>query len=179
MCNADWNDREKSGQSLSCVQLFATSWTVACQAALFLRFSGKNTGVDCHFLLLGILPTQESNPCLLLGRWILYHWATREVLSLKTFKFFLHILKCSVVTQSCPTLCDPMDCSPPGSSVHGILQARILEWVAISSFRGCSRPRDRTWAFRITGRCFTLWATKEAPYIFLNMDRKKNGHKAT
>ena len=49
--------------------------------------------------------------------------------------------KCSVV-QSCPTLCDPLDCSPPDSSVHGILQARILEWVAISSSRRSSRPRD-------------------------------------
>ena len=46
--------------------------------------------------------------------------------------------------QSCLTLCDAMDCSPPGSSVHGILQARILEWVAISSFRGSSRPWDQT-----------------------------------
>ena len=46
--------------------------------------------------------------------------------------------------QSCPTLCDPMDCSPPGFSVRGILQARILEWVAMSSSRGSSRPRDRT-----------------------------------
>jgi len=44
--------------------------------------------------------------------------------------------------QSCPTLCDPTDCSPPGSSVHGILQARILEWVAISFSRASSRPRD-------------------------------------
>ena len=44
-----------------------------------------------------------------------------------------------------PTLCDPMDCSPPGSSVHGILQATILEWVAISFCMGSSRPRDRTW----------------------------------
>ena len=46
--------------------------------------------------------------------------------------------------QLCPTLCDPMDCSPPGSSVHGILQARIVEWVAISFSRGYSRPRDHT-----------------------------------
>ena len=44
--------------------------------------------------------------------------------------------------QSCPTLCDPMDCSPPGSSFHGVLQASILEWVAISSSRGSSQPRD-------------------------------------
>ena len=46
--------------------------------------------------------------------------------------------------QSCPTLCDPMDCSPPGSSLHGILQAGILEWVAISSSKGSSQPRDPT-----------------------------------
>ena len=49
-----------------------------------------------------------------------------------------------LVAQSCLTLCDPVDCSPPGSSVHGILQARILEWVAMPSSRGSSRPRDRT-----------------------------------
>ena len=47
--------------------------------------------------------------------------------------------------QSCPTLCDPLDCSLPGSSVHGIFQARILEWVAISFSRGSSWPRDQTW----------------------------------
>ena len=46
--------------------------------------------------------------------------------------------------QSCLTLCDPVDCSLPDSSVHGILQARILEWVAISSSKGSSQPRDRT-----------------------------------
>ena len=47
--------------------------------------------------------------------------------------------------QSCPILCIPMDCSPPGSSVHGILQARILEWVAIPFSRGFSQPRNQTW----------------------------------
>ena len=46
--------------------------------------------------------------------------------------------------QSCPTLCDPMGCSPPGSSVHGILQARMLEWVAILSYRESSKARDQT-----------------------------------
>ena len=46
-----------------------------------------------------------------------------------------------VCAQLCPTLCDPMDCNPPGFSVHGILQARILEWVAISSSMGSSQPR--------------------------------------
>ena len=49
-----------------------------------------------------------------------------------------------VCAQSCPTLCNPMDCITPGSSVHGIFQARILEWVAISSSRGSSKPRDQT-----------------------------------
>ena len=53
-------------------------------------------------------------------------------------------MKWSEVAQSCPTLCDPMDCSPPGSSVHGIFQAWILEWVAISFSRGSSWPRDQT-----------------------------------
>ena len=48
----------------------------------------------------------------------------------------------SQVTQSCPTLCDPMDCSLPGSSVHGIFQAIVLEWIAISFSRGSSQPRD-------------------------------------
>ena len=59
-----------------------------------------------------------------------------------------------------PTLCDPMDCSPPGSSVHGILQTRILEWVTTLSSRGSSWPRDRTWIFCIAGRLFTVWATR-------------------
>ena len=57
--------------------------------------------------------------------------------------------------QSCPTLCDPMDCSPPGSSVQGILQARILEWVAISFSRGSYQPRDEIQVSHISGRPFT------------------------
>ena len=68
----------------------------------------------------------------------------------------------SEVAQLCPTLCDPMDCSPPGSSIHGILHARILEWVAISFSRGSSWPRDRTQVSCIAGRRFNLWATREA-----------------
>ena len=61
-------------------------------------------------------------------------------------------------------LCNPMDCSLPGSSVHGIFQARVLEWVAISFSRRSSRPKDRTWVSRIVGRRFTVWATR-ALYI--------------
>ena len=70
-------------------------------------------------------------------------------------------LQWSEVAQSCPTLCNPMDCSLPGSSVHGIFQARILEWVAISFSRRSSRPRDRTQVSRIVGRRFTVWVTRE------------------
>ena len=68
----------------------------------------------------------------------------------------------SKVAQSCPTLYDPVDCSLPSPSVHGIPQARILEWVAISFSRGSSRPRDWTWVSHIAGRRFTLWTTREA-----------------
>ena len=78
----------------------------------------------------------------------------------------------SEVAQSCLTLCDPVDCSPPGSSVHGILQARILEWVAISFSRGSSQPKDSTWVSCIAGRCFILWATREA--LLLCSEHSKN-----
>ena len=67
---------------------------------------------------------------------------------------FLHSVKV-LVTQSCPTLCDPMDCSPPGYSVHRILQARILKSVAIPLSRGSSRLKDRTWVSCSAGRFFT------------------------
>ena len=65
--------------------------------------------------------------------------------------------------QSCPTLCNPMDCSPPGSSVYGILQARILEWVAISFSRGSFWPRDRTHVSHVS--CVGSWVlfTTSAP----------------
>ena len=68
---------------------------------------------------------------------------------------------CVLVTQLCLTLCNPLDCSPPGSYVHGILRARILEWVAVPFFRG-SQPWDRTQISRIAGEFFTDWATREA-----------------
>ena len=53
-------------------------------------------------------------------------------------------VRCAKLLQSCPALCDPMDCSLPGSSVHGLLQVRILEWVAMPSSRGSSQPKDQT-----------------------------------
>ena len=69
------------------------------------------------------------------------------------------------VTQSCPTqLCNPINCSLPGSSVHGIHQARILEWVAIPFSRGCSGPRGQIPVSHTAGRFFTIWATREDWY---------------
>ena len=70
-----------------------------------------------------------------------------------------------VRAQSCPTLCNPMDCSPPGSSVHGILQARILEWVVISFSRGSFQPRDWIYISRTNRQILYHWATREAPWI--------------
>ena len=69
---------------------------------------------------------------------------------------------CCVCAQSHPTLSDPLDYSPPRSSVHGIFQARILEWVALPFSRGSSQPRDWTWVFCISGELFTHWTIREA-----------------
>ena len=69
----------------------------------------------------------------------------------------------ALVAQSYLTLCNPMDCSPPGSSVHGILQTRMLEWVAIPFCRGSFRPRGWTWVSLIAGSFSTVWATRENP----------------
>ena len=75
----------------------------------------------------------------------------------------------SEVAQSCPTLCNPVDCSLPGFSIHGILQARILEWVAISFSKESSRPREQTQVSRIPGRRFNLWATRSnETYLMAN-----------
>ena len=115
---------------------------------------GKNIGMDSYSLLQGIFPTQGLNPVShTAGRFFTF-WATREASKTKC----LH-------SKSCPTLCDPMDCSLPGSSVHRIFQVRIQEWVAISFFRGSSQPRDQTHIPCVSciGRqIFYHWATWEA-----------------
>ena len=71
----------------------------------------------------------------------------------------LNSWKWNEFAQSCLTLCNPVDCSLPGSSIHGIFQARVLEWVAIFFSRGSSLPRDQTQVSHIVGRRFTLWVT--------------------
>ena len=77
------------------------------------------------------------------------------------------IYMCVLVAQSCLSLCDPMYCSPTGFSVHGILQARILEWVAIPFSRGSSWPRDQTLVSCIAGRFFTTWAFLINKYLLI------------
>ena len=78
---------------------------------------------------------------------------TEEPLS-ESYVYICYML--CLVTQSCPTCCDPMDCSLPGSSVHGIPQARILEWIPMISSRGSSQPRDQTQVSHIAGGFFTI-----------------------
>ena len=78
-------------------------------------------------------------------------------------------LSCCLVTQSCLTFCDPMDCRPPGSCVHGISQARILEWVATSFSRGSSWPRDGTRSACVScigSRILAHCTTREAPFPY-------------
>ena len=89
-------------------------------------------------------------------------WATFTLLH-REQSISLFLLKVKVkVAQLCPALCNPMDCSLPGSSVHGILQARILEWVAVPFSGRSSQLRDRTQVSCTTGGFFTSWATREA-----------------
>ena len=121
---------------------------------------GKNTGAGCHFLLQRFSWPRDQNhvSCVsCIGRQILYHCATWEA-PIEVFKYQF--------AQSCPTLCNPMDCSLSGSSVHGIFQARVLEWIAISFSRASSRPKNQTQVSRIAGRRFTVWS--EGSPFFLN-----------
>ena len=73
---------------------------------------------------------------------------------------------CVLVAQLCLTLCDPMDCTPPASSIQKILWAKILEWVEIPFSRGSLWPRNWIWVFCIAGRFFTVWATRGASLPF-------------
>ena len=77
-----------------------------------------------------------------------------------------------LIVKSCPTLCDPMICGPPGSSVHGISQASILEWVAISFCKGSFQPRDQIRVPCIGRQIFYCWVTREALTRILLSNKK-------
>ena len=89
-------------------------------------------------------------------------WVEKGKASMSLLMSYSTLVEKVLVAQLCSTLCNPMDCSPPGSSVHGFLQARILEWVAIPFSKGSSWPRDRTQVSCIAGRLLTVWAPREA-----------------
>ena len=95
-----------------------------------------------------IWPTQTLLSCTNLWLVLFLTQYPRLPLTLR-YHFELLVCKRAKSLQSCLTLCDPVDCSPPDSSVHGILQARILEWVAKHSSRGSSRPWDRACVSRL------------------------------
>ena len=119
-------------------------------------------------------PAQSPSACATLSKLLLYAsvflsvklwW--KIVLTTSTelwLKMLLASCECEVA-QSRPTLCDPIDCSLPGSSIHGIFQARILEWVAISFSRRSSWPRDWTRVSCIVGGRFTVRVTREVPCL--------------
>ena len=174
---------------LSCfsrVPLFATLWTVAHQASLSMGFSRQEywSGLPCPPP--GNLPypgIEPGFPALQVDSLLSESWE-KPYGSMHESKIqergqvwcllFGNLLSSgsssnwkseSIVTQLCPTLCDPMDCSPPGFSIHGIFQARILEWVAISFSRRSSGPRDWTQVSQIAGRLFTVWVTRESELV--------------
>ena len=134
---------------LSWSRLLKVPWTARRSNLYPWNSPGKNSGVGSHSLLQGTFPSQGLKLGLLHCRQIFNHLSHQSESE-------------SEVTQSCPTLSDSMDCSLPGSSVHGVFQARLLEWAAISFSRGSSQPRDQTRVSHIADRRFTIWATKEA-----------------
>ena len=112
---------------LSCVWLIATPWTVAHEAPLSMGFPRQDYWSRLPFPTTGDLPDpgiEPASPALAGG--FFCHWATREAPK------YTAAAAAAKLLQSCPTLCDPIDGSPPGSPVPGIFQARTLEWVAIS-----------------------------------------------
>ena len=103
----------------------------------------------------------EKNGYMYMYGWVtsLFTWNNHSLVCLLIGYVRLRVL----VIQSCSTLCDSVDCSLPGSSAHGILQANILEWVAISFSRESSQLMDWTWVSHIAGRFFILWVTRDTP----------------
>ena len=141
---------------------------------------GKNTGVECHFLLQCMKVKSESEVAqarpFLYPHFYLYAYISQIVKDIqgKEFHWFLKndsiifYMKMKVLfAQLCLTFCDPMDYSPPGSFVHGIPQARILEWVAIPFSRVSSRPRDQAWVSCTAGGFFTIWTSQKNNSVML------------
>ena len=133
-----------------------TPWTVAQQTPLTMGFPRQEYWSRLTFLYPGDFPNpgiEPTSPALTGG-----FFTTEPPGKL----FIVNAYGESEVAQSCLTLCNPIDCSLPGFSIHGIFQARVLEWVAISFCRGSSQPRHQTQVSHIVGRHFTILATRKA-----------------
>ena len=158
----------------SCVLLYATLWTATCQASLFMEFSrqeywsGLPSPPPGDYPDPRVEPTSLTSTCI--GRCILFHLG-----HLGSMCVCMCLCLCACVyAQSCPTLCDPADCSPPGSSIPGSFQARIPEWVAISFSRGSSWSQGlnqclQHWRQALPSeppeKPFTICAYKEGPFV--------------
>ena len=123
-----------------------------------------------------ILGQGERWSCVLQDVYSIYNFypvdahSTPPIAMTKNVSRHCQICPVCLIIQPCPTLCNPMDYSLPGSSVHGILQARILEWVAISSSRGFSWPRDQTSVSSVSciaGWFFTCWAIARGQNVLI------------
>ena len=154
---------------LSCVRLFVTPWTAAYKAPLSMEFSRQEYWSGLSFSSPGDLSDprlEPRSPALQADALpseppgkppVFIQFSPRSTHRCLERETCLTLsVQFSSVAQLCPTLCDPMDCSLSRSSVHGIFQSRVLEWIAISFSRGSSRPRNRTWVSRIAGRRFTV-----------------------
>ena len=123
---------------------------------------------EAHKFLLHLFKKKKNGSILIIKslKWrdiLLFIYLLNPFLSPKTSSPTLCVYVSGA--KSSQSLCDPTDCSPPGFSVHGIVQARILEWIAFPFSRESSQPRDWTWVSCIAGRFFTIWATWEASLI--------------
>ena len=130
-------------------QLFADLWTVAHQALLSIGFSRQEYWSGLPFASPGDLRDpgiEPRSPALQADSLPLHHYLVSPGSQVPAYLYLSLLLSLLCMhaksLQSSPILCDPMDCSPPGSSVHGILQARILEWIAMPSSRVSSGSRD-------------------------------------
>ena len=133
------------------------------------RYPGEGNGhplqYSCleNFMDRGSMDSRSLQATVVKSQTWLSYWAHTQSHLRMNFAFLKNSSICApvkvLVAQSCPTLCNPIDCSPLGSSVHGILQARILEWVVIPFSRGSFQSRDWTWVSPIAGGFFTIWTT--------------------
>ena len=136
-----------------------TAFTVHFLWSLHLGPTRTDNPASCHSVP-SVLSDPHMHPCLLSSVVRDYNHSFAHTLTACHVSLRMRVFSRSVVSDSC----DPIVCSPPGSSVHGLLQARILQWVATSQSRGSSWPGSRSRVSCIAGRCFTDW-TRRGPHL--------------